>query len=280
MRHVDTRLSLRLTALVLGIGLANTAIGDTLKITVTNNQPSGGFATSPVWFGVHDGTFHSFDSGSAASDAIRNVAELGNTTPLSNDFAGHGPQTLLASGGSLAKFLPGSTNSTTLEVANPSVDRFLSFAAMVVPSNDLFVGNDNPTAFALFDASGHFNGPLTIRLYGENVWDAGTEVNNIQVGGAFITGVDPTVEVKENGTVGLFLSRTDATTYLNSIKGLDTPAGYAISHLIATGDPLLTIQIQSVPEPSSLAMAGLGLCGLVGVAWRKSRRVTKSASLA
>ena len=36
--------------------------------------------------------------------------------------------------------------------------------------------------------SGNFLGPLTIQIFGLNVWDAGTEVNNIAFGAAFIAG--------------------------------------------------------------------------------------------
>ena len=118
----------------------------------------------------------------AASSAIEAVAELGNTSPLTAVFSGAGPQTTVGS----APYVPGATASALLNVNDPTVHQYLSYAAMVVPSNDFFMGNANPLAFRLFDSGGNFLGPLTIQVYGRHVWDAGTEVDNINFGAAFI----------------------------------------------------------------------------------------------
>ena len=39
--------------------------------------------------------------------------------------------------------LPGATASTIFTV-DPSINRFFTFGSMVVPSNDYFIGNDDP----------------------------------------------------------------------------------------------------------------------------------------
>ncbi|MEM1412531.1 MAG: spondin domain-containing protein, partial [Pseudomonadota bacterium] len=73
-------------------------------------------------------------------------------------------------------FDPGLSTSEIVHL-DASRDRYLSFNAMILPSNDAFIGNDDPLAYEIFDESGAFAGPLTIRVSGEDVWDAGTEAN-------------------------------------------------------------------------------------------------------
>jgi hypothetical protein len=269
MRIVLSRHYIRALVVALPWVAAAQALGGELQITVTNNQPAGGFAISPVWVGVHDGTFKTFDPGAQASAAIQAVAELADTSKITASFAGHGAQTTV--GG--MPYVPGASVTSTLNVADPSTNRYLSYAAMVVPSNDFFVGNANPTAFQLFDASGHFLGPKTIQIFGANVWDAGTEVNNIAFGAAFIVGDNITDHVDENSTIMMvFGGGTDFSGYLGSINGKPTPAGYDISHLISSGDLIATIQINSVPEPSAAILLGLGVSGvLIAARGRKPR---------
>ena len=68
-------------------------------------------------------------------------------------------------------------SSTEMVYLDAAQHRYLSYAAMLLPSNDAFVANDNPAAYAIFDAEGHFAGPLNINISGQQVWDAGTEAN-------------------------------------------------------------------------------------------------------
>lgn len=71
------------------------------------------------------------------------------------------------------------------EIASVSVDptrhRFFSWLGALIPSNDAFLGNEDPFQIEVFDENGRFRGPLYIDIYGNQVLDAGlcqnTEIN-------------------------------------------------------------------------------------------------------
>ncbi|MGP0063070.1 MAG: spondin domain-containing protein [Isosphaeraceae bacterium] len=152
MRNVSSRILLSIGAAVAAGLIAAPAQADHIQITVTNNQAAGGFALAPVWFGLQNSsTYSPFTPGSSASSAIATLAQFGNTAPLTAAFMGMGPETTLASADpNFKQFLPGESNSTTLNISNPGSDQYLSFAGMVVPSNDYFQGN--ATALQIFDS--------------------------------------------------------------------------------------------------------------------------------
>jgi hypothetical protein len=273
MRHVSPRILIRIGAAMAVILMASSARADELQITVTNDQPAGGFALAPVWFGVQDGTFTTFTPGQSASSAIATLAQFGNTAPLTTLFQSQnvGVDTTLVSGGTLAQFLPGQSNSTILNISNPSVDQFLSFAGMVVPSNDFFMGNATP--LQIFNADGSFKGPMTINIYGSNIWDSDTEAQSTTTALTFIQGQTPGSGTQiTNGSITSLFSESAAPGFLQGIEGLTTVAGYVITHVPTSTDPIATIQISSVPEPASLVMLGMGVVGmLVGCRVVRSR---------
>ncbi|MCU0626230.1 MAG: spondin domain-containing protein, partial [Gemmatimonadaceae bacterium] len=147
-----------------------------VRIRVTNLAPVNGTALTPVWLGIHDGSFNLFTPGMAASTALERIAEDGNVMPLATAFgaAGFGTQGVAGSGPLLA----GQTAEFTfmLDRANP-LHRFLSYASMLLPSNDAFIGTMNPRGRALTDANGNFQS-FSFTVGGNQVWDAGTEVND------------------------------------------------------------------------------------------------------
>jgi hypothetical protein len=262
MRKISSRILLRIGAAVAAILITSPSRAAQIQFTVTNDQPTGGFALAPVWFGVQNGSFTTFTPGSTASSAIATLAQFGNTTPLTDLFnsLNVGVDTTLTSGGSLVQFLPGQSNSTVLNVSNPSVDQYLSYAGMVVPSNDFFQGNATP--LQIFNPNGTFKGPMTIYVYGSNIWDSDTEAQSTTTALTFIAGQTPGTGTQiTNGAVTTVLP--NSASFLQSIDGLTTAAGYTITNIPTSDQLIATIQINSVPEPASIALFGMGIVGLV-----------------
>ncbi|MEM6710042.1 MAG: spondin domain-containing protein [Pseudomonadota bacterium] len=183
------------------------ALADTVPavvVTVENAQPSRGVFLTPPWLGIHDGSFDSYDGGAPASvplggDEIERLAEDGDNSAITATFEAllpDAPQVagLPGPGGPLA---PGDRASTVFRV-NPLVDRYFSYASMIIPSNDFFIANGNPLAHQLFDDNGEFVGTDFI-VGGSETNDAGTEVNDeIASNVAFLAQAAPDVGVTEN----------------------------------------------------------------------------------
>jgi hypothetical protein len=93
---------------------------------------------------------------------------------------------------------PGATVTMTFTV-DSNRDRYLSYAAMLVPSNDAFIGNDTP--IEIFNNSGQFKGADLI-VTGNGIWDAGTEVNDeVPQNTALLGQMMPNVGETEDGIV-------------------------------------------------------------------------------
>jgi len=162
-------------------------------VTVENLAPGGGVYFTPVWVGVHNGSFDLFDPGGLASPELERLAEDGDGSALRALFAaavggetGGIDEVITAPEGFAGApvFDPGDAASVQLTV-DSEMNRYLSYVSMVIPSNDAFIGNHNPHAIELFDAAGHFQGKKVITILGSMVWDAGTELNT-EMHAAFI----------------------------------------------------------------------------------------------
>ena len=219
-------------------------------VTVESLVPENGVYFSPLWVGFHDGSFDLFDIGSPASPAIERIAEDGDMSQLQADFlaatteAGGLDAVITSPGGfeALPLFDPGETNAAFFTL-RPTEHRYLSFASMVVPSNDAFIANHDPKAIELFDATGTFKGKQIYTILGSMVWDAGTELNT-EMDAAFInqtapdTGVPTAAPVLPHpgyldsygnpGGKGLILGGINAAGTLIDPAGADFTLPYAV----------------------------------------------------
>lgn len=251
-------------AVVALMGGAGVAQGETLSITVENLLPADGTALTPVWFGFGDGSFETFTPGQATTAVgITEIAEVGDTGPITGRFASEqagGTQLTFLSQNGAPVFTGGESETTSVNVSDAGTYRFLNFATMIVPTNDLFAGNSQ--GIEVFDEFGNFNGPIVIDIFGSNVWDNGSEVNDITDGPAFLQGVNGADGTDENGVARLLFGSGDdagAESYLNSILGQTTAPGFDIGTVFGAGDLIARITITPAPGAAGLlAVAGIG----------------------
>jgi hypothetical protein len=111
-------------------------------------------------------------SAAAATAPIISVAEGGAGGAWQAAFAAAEPDAVRGTIGGL--LLSGASAQMSFLVDSAS-QGFFTFASMVVPSNDFFIGNDDPREYALFDANGALQiNQITLRA--NEIWDAGSEV--------------------------------------------------------------------------------------------------------
>jgi len=245
------------------------ANAEVVTVTIENTMASDSFFLTPFWISAHNGGFDSFDNGALAAgfDGITSLAENGNTGPLSGAFSGSaagaagGMQTTVAAfafDGDAPVFSPGESTMLSFDVGDGSVNRYFSFASMVVPSNDLFIANDDANAYELFDAAGNFNGTTVIEIYGSDVYDNGTETNSAGNDAAFST--NDGQSIPESALIRSFFTEDGDGGYLDSFIGSNTANGATIGSSFGPDDLIARITITQVPAPSgSLALLGGGL---------------------
>jgi hypothetical protein len=248
---------------------APAAMATQVQVSIKNLALDQGVALSPFTLIAHDGSFDAFDSGlSAAGTGIENVAEGGNGTLLISEAttaqASAVTDTLIATSGGFGPgiFLPGASGSATLSL-DPTANRYLTYGAMVVPSNDAFLGNDDPTAVELFDGAGNFSA-LDFILYGSDIWDAGTEVNQL-FGAAYVVGQNGALGDDEGGVVHKDLA------LFNIFNGQAIPSGGDFTQIPASRTPIASVSFKVVPEPSTILLLAFGLLGFTGLGRRRKK---------
>jgi hypothetical protein len=144
---------------------SSAAIAQDLTLTLTNLTQ--GIYFTPLIAVAHDSDNNLFSVASVASSELQAMAEGGDIAGLSAMASNAGSNIVSnPAGGLLAPAM-----STSFTLSNDTGNDFLSVAAMVLPSNDGFVGLDS---WAIPQQAG------TYTLY-LNAYDAGTEANNERV---------------------------------------------------------------------------------------------------
>jgi len=200
--------------LLAGSLLSTPVMADKLDITVTNLTHGTYF--TPLLITAHPGDVHLFEPGVAASAQLQAMAEGGDISGLAAEMTAIGADSAVDPAGGL--LAPGASTSVTLHTSRHN--RALSITAMLLPTNDGFVGLD---ALPLPRRPGTY-------VYTLNGYDAGTEVNDEIVNGGGTPGVPgiPADPGGANGTGATGAASGEANTVVHIHRGIlgdDIPSG-------------------------------------------------------
>ncbi|MFN0185022.1 MAG: spondin domain-containing protein [Aquabacterium sp.] len=241
-----------------------------VTVTIDNLAPAGSVSFAPLHLGFHQGVFDAFNNGQAPGAGITTVAEGGSGSIWQTDFAAADPS---ATRGTIDGALTPGASKSQMFMVDPSVNPFFTFASMVIPSNDLFIGNDSATRFRLFDAAGQLL-INSIDQLARDIWDNGSEVAD-PANAAFVVGGVNSQRTPQNGVVNFSFSELDA------FNGLTTAANYTFNNTLSAADAIYRISFavqNTVAEPASLGLALASLALLGGVGRISRRRCTPGGS--
>ena len=114
-------------------------------------------------------------------------------------------------------------------------------------------------AYQLLDSDGNLLISEIVQT-GNDVWDAGSEVNGL-FGSAFLAGQMNSDHIDENGVVSLGFSQFDI------YNGETTAAGYTFDRQFGGDDAIYRISFSIVPAPGTASLLGFG--GLLAMRRRR-----------
>lgn len=217
MKLKQTLKSLSIVSTLVATAQVNAADLDISLVNLTHS-----IAFTPILVASHDQQTSLFNLGETASTSLQKMAEGGDTSDLKSDVAAAGGLSLdLTSAPTLA----GTTSTGTLDTG---VNTHLSLTAMMLPTNDGFVGLNSweiPTQA----------GTYTVLL---NAYDAGTEINDEIINGGGAPGTagvpaDPSGN-GGSGATGASSNEANASVHIHPGNIGDTDATGGISDLDST----------------------------------------------
>ena len=211
--HHATRL------LILGSMMSIPVSAADLEISITNLTHGNHF--TPILITAHDDASHIFQSGEMASPALQKMAEGGDIADLAaaamgnNEITVENPAMGLLAAGAKTSGIMLDTQTMT----------HLSIVAMVLPTNDAFVGLD---AWEIPTTAGTY----TLNL---NAYDAGTEANDEIINGGGMQGTPgiPAAPGGDGGTNGTGVMDGSSNTKVHIHPGVlgDTDTAGGMSDL-------------------------------------------------
>ena len=204
----------KLAVVVLSSLFSSSAFALDISVTMTNLSHGSHF--TPLLFAAHDASQHMFQEGVTASASLQAMAEGGDISLLSTDMMAIGAD--LAANPAAGLMMPGQSVQFTMTTQDANTQ--LSAVAMVLPTNDGFVGIDS---IALPTTAGRYE-------YYLNAYDAGTEVNDEIINGAGSPGTpgipaDPLGAGGANAS-GVAIAESNQTIHVHrGVLGDIDPAG-------------------------------------------------------
>ena len=190
------------------------------KIFVTVKNLTNGLYFTPLLITAHDSNTRLFELGVPATEELQAMAEGGNIDLLTQMLGGADQDTIINPAAGLLG--PGDIVDDIQLNTRKTKNRYLSMTAMLLPTNDGFVGLDSiliprkPGSYSFF-------------LYG---YDAGTEANDeLIIAGGGATGVPgipaaPGADGGVDGTgVAFFDTNTTVHIHRGNIGDLDIEGG-------------------------------------------------------
>ena len=258
------------TALALAGSAASAA---QLQVTFTNNAST---YLTPLWAGFHDGGFDTFDVGSSASASIEALAEDGNQSVLASEFAEYSSAAVggAVGAGPLGK---GDTFTGVFDLSTDGSNDYFSFASMVLPSSDFFIGNSNPLSFNISSLLEGSTSSISFDV--ASVYDAGTEVNDFETSaGNPLLGIAPgqtapNQGANQNGVV----TRVGGLAYASFLNsaGLDI-VNLNFDDFTSIASIELTVipdNVSAVPVPAAAFLFAPALLGFIGLRRKAAKQV-------